>query len=109
MAGLAGFQANSPIPVGLDDIPVSQPPPRPSSSTTISEATHTMGSNGDLSGKLVFMTGSGGELYVINVDGSGLRRLTGGIIDPVLSPNGQQVAFTRWDGGRTRDALYHQP
>ncbi len=34
---------------------------------------------------------------VINPDGSGLRRLTSGI-DPVLSPDGQTVAFTRWEG-----------
>jgi Tol biopolymer transport system component len=34
---------------------------------------------------------------VINPDGTGLRRLTSGI-DPVLSPDGQTVAFTRWEG-----------
>jgi Tol biopolymer transport system component len=34
---------------------------------------------------------------VINPDGTGLRRLTHGI-DPVLSPDGQTVAFTRWEG-----------
>jgi Tol biopolymer transport system component len=43
------------------------------------------------------MTGSGGELSAINVDGSGLSRLAGGVIDPVVSPDGQQVAFTRWE------------
>jgi hypothetical protein len=49
-------------------------------------------------GKLVFTTSSGGDLYVINMDGTGLRKLAGGVIDPVVSPDGQQVAFTRWDG-----------
>jgi dipeptidyl aminopeptidase/acylaminoacyl peptidase len=44
---------------------------------------------------LVFQTQSGGDIYVINADGSGLRRLTHGI-DPQLSPDGRQVAFTRW-------------
>jgi hypothetical protein len=39
---------------------------------------------------------SGGDIMLINADGSGLRRLTNGI-DPVLSPNGQTVAFTRWN------------
>ncbi len=48
--------------------------------------------------RLVLTTGSGGELYVVNVDGSGLRRLAGGVIDPDVSPDGRQVAFTRWDG-----------
>jgi dipeptidyl aminopeptidase/acylaminoacyl peptidase len=46
---------------------------------------------------LVFQLTSGGEILVVNADGSGLRRLTQGI-DPVLSPDGERVAFTRWDG-----------
>jgi dipeptidyl aminopeptidase/acylaminoacyl peptidase len=48
--------------------------------------------------RLVFMTGSGGDLYVINTDGTELRKLASGVIEPVVSPDGQQVAFTRWDG-----------
>lgn len=54
--------------------------------------------NKSSSGRLIFMTGSGGDLYAVNTDGSDLRRLTGGVIDPVVSPDGRQVAFTRWDG-----------
>jgi hypothetical protein len=42
---------------------------------------------------------SGGDIMLINADGSNLRRLTNGI-DPVLSPDGQSVAFTRWQGDR---------
>ncbi|MFZ2487530.1 MAG: SH3 domain-containing protein [Anaerolineae bacterium] len=52
-----------------------------------------------LHGKLVFQESNGGSIYLINADGSGLRRLTYGF-DPALSPNGQQVAFTRWDEPR---------
>lgn len=47
--------------------------------------------------RLIFTTSSGGNLYVINLDGTGLRQLAGGVIDPVVSPDGKQVAFTRWD------------
>jgi uncharacterized protein YgiM (DUF1202 family) len=48
-------------------------------------------------GKLVIGLASGGDIVAINADGSGLRRLTSGI-DPALSPDGQRVAVTRWDG-----------
>ncbi len=46
---------------------------------------------------LVFQRASGGDIMVINPDGSGLRRLTSGL-DPALSPDGQTVALTRWQG-----------
>lgn len=56
-------------------------------------------------GKIVFTSSSGGDLYLINGDGTGLRRLAGGVIDPVASPDQRQVAFTRWDGAEF-GALY---
>lgn len=46
-------------------------------------------------GTLVFQTVNGGDIYVINADGSGLRKLTSGF-EPALSPDGTQVAFTRF-------------
>ena len=47
-------------------------------------------------GTLVFQALSGGPIYAVNADGSALRYLTTGM-DPSLSPDGQWVAFTRWD------------
>lgn len=49
-----------------------------------------------LAGTLVFQTVSGGPIYAINADGSNLRYLTTGM-DPALSPDGQWLAFTRWE------------
>jgi hypothetical protein len=46
---------------------------------------------------LIFQVSSGGQIYAVNADGTNLRALTTGM-DPALSPDGQQVVFTRWEG-----------
>lgn len=47
-------------------------------------------------GTIVFQTASGGPIYAVNPDGTNLRYLSSGM-DPAISPDGQQVAFTRWE------------
>jgi Tol biopolymer transport system component len=49
----------------------------------------------EYTGKLVFQTTMGGDFYTIQADGSGLRRITDGV-DARWSPDGRQIAFTRW-------------
>jgi TolB protein len=51
--------------------------------------------NSEPTGKLVFQTTIGGDFYTVNADGSNLQRITDGV-DPVWSPGGEQIAFTRW-------------
>ncbi len=62
--------------------------------TAISSGPQPVSGNG--SGVLIFQTQSGGPIYRINADGTGLQYITTGL-DPQLSPDGTQIAFTRWE------------
>ena len=53
-----------------------------------------------LPGKVAFQTNIGGDIYLVNADGSGLRRLTTGL-DPAFSPDGTRLAYARWDAPHT--------
>jgi dipeptidyl aminopeptidase/acylaminoacyl peptidase len=79
------------------DVPLAPEPALVKTDAPPQDIPSSDGISTNRAGRLVFQTSSGGDIMVINPDGSGLRRLTGGI-DPALSPDGKLVAFTRWTG-----------
>ena len=51
-----------------------------------------------LQGKLVYQTSAGGDINVVNLDGTGRRTVARGL-DPAWSPDGKLIAFTKWVDG----------
>ncbi|MCX7708168.1 MAG: hypothetical protein N2204_09185 [Anaerolineae bacterium] len=90
----------TPVPVAV--APVATPSVSAARATTTPTATRTRAPASALSGKIAFQTAVGGEIYLVNADGTSLRRSTEGF-DPALSPDGTQLAFVRWG---TPDGLY---
>lgn len=59
-------------------------------------------------GTLIVQAQSGGTFYLVSDDRTKLTPLTNGI-DPVLSPDGTQIAFTRWSSGNAGSVWVYDP
>jgi Tol biopolymer transport system component len=75
--------------------PTSTPEPVATQVSATATPVAEEGSTTGLEGRFVFQVATGGDIYTVNADGSGLTRLTYGM-DPDWSPDGSQVTFSRW-------------
>jgi dipeptidyl aminopeptidase/acylaminoacyl peptidase/uncharacterized protein YraI len=91
VSGGSAYVSLSGDTTGLRETAVAGP-----SSAALPPLTPATPATTDTGGTIVFQTVSGGPIYAVSSDGGNLRYLTTGI-DPALSPDGQWVAFTRWE------------
>ena len=75
--------------------PTLAPSPEPTATKSAPKPKPPAATVPEFEGKLVFQTTIGGDFYTINADGTALQRITDGV-DAVWSPDGQQIAYTRW-------------
>ncbi len=72
-----------------------EPTATPTATPTPQPAPPTPTPTPHLEGRFVFQAAIGGDIYTVNADGSNLTRLTQGM-DPSWSPDGSQIALSRW-------------
>ena len=86
----------TPPPAEAPD-PTSTPTPTPTPTPPVATAPQvpSITTRPPLEGRFVFQVASGGDIYVVNADGTGLIHLTEGM-DPSWSPDGSKLALARW-------------
>lgn len=88
---------DAPIDVSVsvtgDSLTTTQPTaaPNPTGSVAIAPASATQ----SITGKLAFVDSAGGNLYSVNGDGTDLKQIATGVIDPQWSHDGTKIAFAR--------------
>ncbi|MDM8529289.1 hypothetical protein QUF58_13930 [Anaerolineales bacterium HSG24] len=92
----AGTDTNTDTEAGTDTNTDTEAGTATNTQPTRIQPTTAPAMNNGLQGQIVFQAYSGGPIYVINANGTGLRKITTGM-DPQISPDGTQLVFTRWE------------
>ena len=87
----------TPLPPAEAPDPTSTPTPTPTPTPPVATAPEapSITTRPPLEGRCVFQVASGGDIYVVNADATGLIHLTEGM-DPSWSPDGSKLALARW-------------
>ena len=95
----AELPTSTATPMAVEPTETPQPPPTPEvvavQTSPVPASTTEGAATTALEGRFVFQAATGGGIYTVNADGSGLTHIADGM-DPSWSGDGSRIAFSSW-------------